>query len=191
MITLNNLTVKQVMDIKNITAEDELEKALQIVSIIFKCDAEEIPFNEFQAKLKTIDLSQPIEKVKVKKTYRINNTTYKLDKSLNISTGQYVDYVNYMKTGDLTKILSVFLIPEGHTYNDGYDMFKVMKDMEEISYPNATSIGFFFLRLFRIYIKLFLPFLTRKLKKTDPKIAKQFKEQTTILLNNLESCLTY
>lgn len=191
MITLNDLTVKQVMNIKNITVEDDVTKALEIVSIVYDCNAEDISINEFQNKLKDIDLSKPVDRPKVKKSYVINGTKYILDKSLNISTAQYVDYTNYMKEGDLVKILSVFLIPEGHKYNDGYDIFKVMKDMEEMSYPTATSIGFFFLRLLKIYIKLFLPFLTRKLKKTNPIIAKQVKEQITILLNNLESCLTF
>lgn len=191
MITLNDLTVKQVMDIKNITVEDDVTKALEIVSIVYKTNAEDISINEFQSKLKDIDLSKPIDKPKVKKSYVINGTKYILDKSLNISTAQYVDYTNYMKEGNLVKILSVFLIPEGHKYNDGYDIFNVMKDMEEMSYPIATSIGFFFLRLLKIYIKLFLPFLIRKLKKTNPTIAKQVKDQITILLNNLESCLTF
>lgn len=191
MITLNDLTVKQVMDIKNITVEDDVTKALEIVSIVYKTNAEDISINEFQSKLKDIDLSKPVDRPKVKKSYVINGTKYILDKSLNISTAQYVDYTNYMKEGNLVKILSVFLIPEGHKYNDGYDIFKVMKDMEEMSYSTATSIGFFFLRLLKIYIKLFLPFLIRKLKKTNPIIAKQVKEQITILLNNLESCLTF
>ena len=191
MITLNDLTVKQVMNIKNITVEDDVTKALEIVSIVYDCNAEDISINEFQSKLKDIDLSKPVDRPKVKKSYVINGTKYILDKSLNISTAQYVDYTNYMKEGNLVKILSVFLIPEGHKYNDGYDIFNVMKDMEEMSYPTATSIGFFFLRLLKIYIKLFLPFLIRKLKKTNPIIAKQVKDQITILLNNLESCLTF
>lgn len=191
MITLNDLTVKQVMDIKNITTEDEMEKALELVSIIYKCNADELPIAEFQKKLKEIDLNKPVDKPRVKKSYVINGTKYKLDKSLNISTAQYVDYTAYMKTGDLSKILSVFLIPEGHSYNNGYDMLKVIKDMETVSYPIASSIGFFFLRLFRIYIKLFLPFLIRKMKKINPTVAELFKKQTTILLNNLEYCLTF
>lgn len=191
MITLNDLTVKQVMDIKNITTEDEMEKALELVSIIYKCNADELPYNDFMKKLKDINLTKPVDNFGTRSKYVINGTTYKLDKSMSISTAQYVDYINYQKNGDIIKTLSVFLIPKGHTYNDGYDLLKVMKDIESLPFKEANAIAFFFLKRLVIFIKLFLPYLIRKMKKVNPTVAKQMKEFTTILLNSLESYPTF
>ena len=67
-----------------------------------------------------------------------------------ITTAQYVDFQTFSKKGidALPDLLSVLLIPEGHKYNDGYDIAKVKETVLELPLPAALGLSaFFFERL--------------------------------------------
>ena len=63
-----------------------------------------------------------------------------------ITTAQYVDFQTFSKGGTqkLPELLSVLLIPEGHKYNDGYDMADVIRVVRELSLPVALGLSAFF-----------------------------------------------
>ena len=67
-----------------------------------------------------------------------------------ITTAQYVDFQTFSKKGidALPDLLSVLLIPEGHKYNDGYDLAQVKETVLQLPLPAALGLsGFFFERL--------------------------------------------
>lgn len=67
-----------------------------------------------------------------------------------ITTAQYVDFQTFSKGGvaALPDLLSVLLIPEGHKYNDGYDLEAVKATVKELPLPAALGLSaFFFERL--------------------------------------------
>lgn len=67
-----------------------------------------------------------------------------------ITTAQYVDFQTFSKKGidALPDLLSVLLIPEGHKYNDGYDLAQVRETVLQLPLPAALGLsGFFFERL--------------------------------------------
>ena len=109
------------------------------------------------------------------KKIEVNGRKYFLDCLLgNITTAQYVDFTNQSNTGDLNKMLSVFVIPEGHKYNDGYDMLQVMDDINSLPIPIVNSIAFFFGRQFSVFMKIFQRYSIKQIKKTNiPKEAKE------------------
>jgi len=42
-----------------------------------------------------------------------------------------------------SEVLSVFFRPEGHNYNDGYDMNKVKEDIQYMKMPDILALIFF------------------------------------------------
>ena len=158
---------------------DELNDNMNILSVLFGEDILSMPIVELKKLISKIDLSPVKSKVKTK--YIINNKVYIIDTEMNISTAQYIDYCNYKKDNDIVKMLSVFLIPEGHTYNDGYDIFEVIKDIEDMKWVDAEAIGFFFIKRFALFIKIFLNCLEAKMKKN------KMEEEEQNLINILHS----
>lgn len=67
-----------------------------------------------------------------------------------ITTAQYIDFQTFSKQGaaGLVGLLSVFLLPEGHSYNDGYDMKAVKEAVARLDMPVAMGlVGFLFASL--------------------------------------------
>lgn len=160
----NDLTVKQMLEIQAIEKTgDELNDNMNILTILFGEDILSTPVVELKKMLSEIDLT-PV-KSNVQPKYIINGKCYALDTKMDITTSQYIDYCNYKKDNDIVKMLSVFLIPEGHTYNDGYDIFEVIKDIEDMKWVDAEAIGFFFIKRFALFTKIFLNCLEAKMKK--------------------------
>lgn len=139
--------------------EDEIDRGIDLVTIIFDVDARNIPYGEFSNYLQQITKLPDIQNnEKPKAKYTLNGTEYWMTLDYgNITTAQYIDFQNYTKNDDLLGIVSTCLIPEGHSYNDGYDM----KDLEELSIHDGMSITAFFFRLLRqihdSYPSLFTP----------------------------------
>lgn len=160
-----------------ITVEDEQEKIIALMQAVFGDSIIDLPITEFNAKVKELDfLKAPIPDSVPPKKLEINGRKYYTDCLLgNITTAQYVDYVNHSKTGDLEKILSVFIIPDGHKYNDGYDMLQVMNDINDLSIVAANNISFFFVRQFHKFTQIFLSYSTKKIKKM--KLPKETKKK--------------
>ena len=105
---------------------------------------------------------------------RLRSRKYYFDCLLgNVTTAQYVDFINYSKTSDIVKMLSVFMIPEGHKYNDGYDMLEVFEDIQDMPIPILYSASFFFNRQFATFIKIFQRYSMKQLKKV--KLPKEVK----------------
>ena len=62
-----------------------------------------------------------------------------------VTVAQFIDYQNYIKETPVKfeKVLSVFIIPEGHTYNDGYDLQQAQQDMLELPFVVVQKVAFF------------------------------------------------
>ena len=180
---------------KAIEIKDETERIIEIVSVVFGEDVLDLPIAEFQSKVNQLKfLSEKLPEVSVKKKYVLNGTTYILDSDLSrMKASQYIDYTQLLKEHDMSKLLSVFLIPEGHSYNEGYDLEEVFKDMNELSIVDANSISFLFKRQLLAFIVLFQHYSIKKIKKM-----KITKEQKELLIDQIktsalgtESLLTY
>lgn len=108
---------------------------------------ENLPLRTFNTLVSKISFLQtPLPRIEHKDSYIINGKEYVLKANISdITTAQYVDYQNYTKDKncDYTQIMSVFLIPKDHNYNDGYDIDEVMKDVGNISIVDFNAICFF------------------------------------------------
>lgn len=124
--------------------------------------------------------------------YTVNDREYDFKGKLDeITTAQYIDYRSYMEEEDkdVVKLMSVFLIPKGHEYNDGYDMGQVQTDIGDMCWLDVRAAAFFFrlqLTAFILILKSYLAKTMKKAKAKKPEI-KQLKDH----LDNMAYSLLY
>ena len=184
----NDVTVSQFLELQElIKIEDETDRLLAIIELFFGENAVDLPIYEFNKKIKELDfLKTEVPKNHIVNTATVNGRKYKVDALVgHISTAQYVDFTNYMKEDpekNITKCLSVFFIPEGHKYNDSYDMLQVIDDMGSLPIDIAMSESFFFSRQYKKFIKIFQSSSIKQIKKTN--LPKEVKKNLIKVVDN-------
>ena len=160
------------------------ERMIEIAELLLGESVLDLPVAEFAKKINELNfLKEPIPTNVPPKKVKVNGRSYYLDCLLgNITTAQYVDFTNHAKTNDICKMLSVFLIPEGHKYNDGYDMEQVKSDIGDMCWLDIRACAFFIRLWLAAYILTMKSSLVKSMKKTktDRKRIKELEES----LNN-------
>lgn len=144
-----NITYRQLLDIREAAnIEDENERVYAIMEAVFGEDVLNLPLKDFNEKCKELQfLQKQIPNDLHVKNIKVNGREYYFDGLLGkITTAQYIDFQNYQKANNEYKSFSVFIIPKGHTYNDGYDMEQVFNDILDVPVPILFSASFFFIR---------------------------------------------
>lgn len=192
----NEITVGEFIQLEQLLKSDipESYRTVNVVALLDNKTIDEIeslPAAEFVKLARQLEFIQSQPKANdVKKSYLINNRHYTLKADLTqITTAQYIDYQNYMKeeTKDMVKLLSVWLIPRGNEYNDGYDIQEVMKDIDNMLLEDAMGIAFFFKKQLAAYILILKDSLSKNLTTLEMDQEK-IKELET-LCNNMASYL--
>ena len=196
MLTWANITYRQLLDIREtVNIEDENERVYAIMEAVYGEDVLNLPLKDFNEKCKELSfLQKPIPNDLHVKNIKVNGREYYFDGLLGkITTAQYIDFQNYLKNEDEQKTFSVFIIPKGHSYNDGYDMEQVFNDILDVPVPILFSASFFFIRQFELFIKIFRRYSIKQMKKTGlPKevmenLEKVVNLSTTMMTTPLES----
>lgn len=183
----NDLTVGKYQEIRvvlNGEIVDEYSTNIQLVSILSDMTEDEVlsleltQYKALNQKLSFL-LQEPPKRM-IANVYKIGG--YELETMLAIdkmSVAQYVDYQTFVKDTDkfLVEMLSIFLIPKGHKYNEGYDIIEVQKAIRDnLSIVDAMSLSAFFLLWSQSLMKATLTSLTKKAKK----MKKQMKNPMEI-----------
>lgn len=160
-------------------------KAVHLVSVLTGKSVEELevlPISQFQKLLPALEFLQTEPETHTHKfEYNINGREYdfrgKIDE---LTTAQYIDYRAYMseEDKDVIKLMSVFLIPKGHDYNDGYDMEQVKSDIGDMCWLDVRAAAFFFRAWLTAYTLILKSSLVKAMKKTMK--GKTFKEKREI-----------
>ena len=99
-----------------------------------------------------------------------------------INVAQYVDFQNFVKMPmreSMEKILSIFLIPEGCSYNTGYDILDLQKEIREnMSFRVAEGLLSFFIEKYGRSLIHSLVYCRRQVKKTKDKEMMENLEKT-------------
>ena len=158
-------------------------KTVHLISVLSNTPVEEIeklPITEFQKLTPHIEfLTTEPEPHGHKFEYEVNGRQYDFrGEFYNITTAQYIDYRSYMddELKDITKLMSVFLIPKGHEYNDGYDMEQVKNDIGDMCWLDIRACTFFFRILLGAYILTLKSSLVEEMKKDKTKSRKERRE---------------
>lgn len=166
----SDISLKQFKEIEKLNSiEDNDDKMFQVCQIIYGDDVLDLPLNEFKKKVKELSfLSKKIKTETPPKKFNVNGREYYLDGLLGrITTKQFIDFQNHSKSNFIEGMLSVFIIPKGHKYNDGYDMEQVFEDIMDMPITLTNSIAFFFKIQFVKSLEIFQSYLTKMTKKTE------------------------
>lgn len=171
----NDISIKKFYQLcKELNSIDDENKPYRILALIKDMTLEEVlsaPIRDVEKMLRDIQFIYTSPKARMAcRKYTINGRVYLPTYDMtNISTAQYIDFQAKAPSSrdNLPDFLSVLMIPEGHKYNDGYNMQEVIRDMECLGVEDAYGLSAFFLTLFRLSIKLAVRKLRRMLKKSE------------------------
>jgi hypothetical protein len=152
-----------------------------IIAVLNDMDIDEVlnlPLSEYRnLSNKASFLLDSPQPAKVCMEYKLGS--FKLEVLCNLSkmtAGQYIDYQTFVKEPDkyLVEMISVFLIPKGCKYNEGYDIMEVQKAIREcLSISDALALSAFFLNLSQALINSTVTSLIRRLKRMMKKEKNQ------------------
>lgn len=158
-------------------------KTTHILSVLTGEDVEVIenlPVTIFMKLANKIDfLKEEPKKIKHKDEYEVNGRKYILKAEVDkICTAQFLDYGNYMKEENpsIIKLTSCFLVPEGHTYGDGYDITRVMLDIGSMPFQDVNAMAFFLQLQYAAYMLISIDSMDQQMKKM--KIPKKKRRES-------------
>ena len=163
---------KELDRISNTEYDDEILQTADIISALFNIDnALDLTPTEFHKCIDALSfLKEPIPEVKLCNVYTINNTKYNFKGNIfECNMGQLMDVRNFTTKEqiDYAEVLSVFLIPDGHKYNDGYDMDKTMADIDELPITDVLKLYNFFSASLLLSTDIMTNYFNKELKKTN------------------------
>lgn len=128
---------------------DDVDKQVGIFALLSgksESDILSLPLGDYSAMAaKAAFLSRPCTPAKIPDGYRYGDLVPTTD-FRKIITAQYIDFQSFSKgfPGTLVEVLSIFLIPEGKMYNEGYDIADVHKAVGDMPFPEALGLSAFF-----------------------------------------------
>lgn len=190
----SEVSIKDYQKIESIThreLDSDLEKDIAILAVLAGIDENDIygmPMVDLRGLLDEISwIAKPYDFPKEWKTnkLKIDGEEYIINPNINTFTvAQYADFqVFYDKKEEhMGRFLSIFIIPRGKKYNEGYDPTVLAERLEEVlSINDWNRICFFFLVAWTLSIAVSLRSSIKELKKRmkkekDPgKLAKMEK----------------
>ena len=175
----------QLMQLQEVADDFQLAREVEIMKIVSgNPDIDTLSLPEFkQLVSKVTFINQPIpETLYPPKSFTTPNFKYIIKPDLTkLTTAQYIDYINYIKNSegieDLAKILSVFFIPKGFEYNEGYEINEVIEDIENnVDIVTASSVASFFELQSQTCIKALKDYSLKVMKKAMKKQSEPMKK---------------
>lgn len=181
-VTLNDY--KQIVEINK--SKEGYDKIVALVAVLNEMTEKEVwdlPIAEMAKLTPQLEFINEFNNLKKHKfnTIKIGDK-WELKCDINMkefTVAQYMDFQNYWQEPqkDLAKLISVFYLPKGKKYADGYDVEELINDLNNsLNIVEANEIAFFLLRklqqstkVTQIYLGLLTKMLAwkmRKMKKT-------------------------
>lgn len=161
------------------------DRAFALVAVLCDTTVDDIldrPLPEVKEMIERTKFLEKKPKVRiVKGEYRLGDTVYTFNPDYtDIVVNQYIDFVNTPKDVEhVSEILSIFLIPKGKQYCKGYNVQKVVQDIDQyLGYEDANSLSAFFLGRWVLYLRS-VERVTRKALKRAVKEKVITKEEAT------------
>ena len=191
------ITLEQYEEICRLQEHHPDDATRHIVEYLYSVDdAESLPLPQYVAMVAGLRkfADDPIATAKLTPaaTYTIEGRQYDVELSPNAFTaGQYIDLTNHIKTtAPLVDVLTVVMAPHGHTYNDGYDMAEVRRDLNTLPVTAAFAVVGFFARWSAASTSTFLRCLTKWTKRTG-KVSREQTQQLEEARQQLQRAMEY
>lgn len=171
----SKVTISKYKEIKAVidNGGSEVEMNVELLSVLTDLETDELldmPLVRFNNLLQgTGFLYEEMPKRMVSTRYVLGGVVF--DVMLNIeqmTAAQFIDYQTYIKESEkyLVELLSIFLIPKGHKYCDGYDVVEMQKVISDnLCIVDAGALTFFFSEWYKSLLKATIHCLTKKMKK--------------------------
>lgn len=185
----NQISISKYYEIKDIVEDkdtDDISKNVQLVALMLDKDEQDIWDMELAEVGDYIKALSFLDRFDIPKNPAMNITLpgYQITVMKDITKinmAQYVDYQNFMRMPlreSMDKILSIFLIPKGKTYNTDYDIIDLQKTIREnLSFRVAEGLLGFFLRRWGESLVRSLDYYRKTAKKEkDPQKKKEMEE---------------
>ena len=197
-----NISIDKYYEIKDILddeEDDDITKNVKMVAVITDKDEDEVwsmdmaEAGEYISRLQFLNKFELPDNPNMK--FNLPGYQLKVMKDVSkISVAQYVDFQNFVKLPlreGMEKILSIFLIPEGCKYNEGYDIIDLQKVIREnISFRVAEGLLSFFIEKYGELLIHSLVYCRRQVKKTkDPEMMEKFKKTEKEVQQKLDSLI--
>lgn len=182
----------QIMAARTLSEDDE-EFLLRIISICYKMSFNDLlntDYKEVQKMafgVKFIN-DAPVGGIMPRKLNLGGRKYFVQTDMVNITTAQYIDFQSLAPNCEehMPEFLSIIIIPQGHKYNDGYNLIEVQEDIKKyLSVKEALSIANFFIALFFKSIKG----AVRQFKKMKGLAWKSLTEEQKEQFNKVEELL--
>lgn len=180
----------------------EFDKQVRIISILSgmaEADILALPIPEYKRiAAETEFLIHPCQEGRMAKSYRLGDLVLVPTQDLTkITAAQYIDFQTLSQEGEekTVELCSVFLVPKGHKYADGYDIADVQDAIRRhLSVQDVVTLAAFFLRKYAESIVSSLTFCKREIRRTkDPKAKAEMAAKLTeaeTMLRQLAASLT-
>lgn len=197
-----NITIEKYYEIKDILddeEDDDITKNVKMVAVITDKDEDEVwsmdmaEAGEYISRLQFLNKFELPDNPNMK--FNLPGYQLKVMKDVSkISVAQYVDFQNFVKLPlreGMEKILSIFLIPEGCKYNEGYDIIDLQKVIREnISFRVAEGLLSFFIEKYGELLIHSLVYCRKQVKKTkDKEMMEKFKKTEKEIQQKLDSLI--
>ena len=185
-----NITIEKYYKIKDILddeVDDDITKNVKLVAVMLNKDEDEVWNMDMAEAGNYISRLQFLNKFELPKhpnmKIKLPNYDLVVIKDLTkINVAQYVDFQNFVKMPmreSIEKILSIFLIPEGCSYNTGYDILDLQKELREnLSFRVAEGLLSFFIEKYGQSLIHSLVYCRRQVRKTKDKEMMENLEKT-------------
>ena len=151
---------------------DLLNKQIAILSVlcgVSEDDIADLSTGEFNKLVKQTDFLNTQPKKNIINKVKLNGKDYEIFLNIqNMTIAQYVDFQTLypQREKKFSEILSIFIIPKGKSYGEGYDVLDVINDIGEyLPITDANNIMFFFALAYQSLTKVMLTSLKKDMKK--------------------------
>lgn len=175
---------------------DETDRTVAVIAILTGQTERDVlnapiaDFREWAARAAFLDQEPPTFRRRVADAYHLGGFELVPTTDLRkVTTAQYIDFQGFAPEGEarLPELLSVFLVPRGHKYGDGYDPVDVQQAIRDgMSVTDVLTLAAFFLTSYAKLIRASRSFLAR-LARTEKDKAK--RERIRTRLQTLETLL--
>lgn len=196
-----NLSIGKYQQILTINADDRLgalAKQAQTISVLTGISEEEVyhlPIEDYKTCVrKAAFLEGTVTNMpRLAKRYVVGQfklvpvTDYR-----KLEAAQFIDYQTYAPDSDrrIAELVSVFLVPEGHRYNEGYDILDVQQAIHEhMNVADGVAVTAFFLTSLQRSLQATLNSCKQELKrlKTDKVEREKLMRQIQALERSLRT----
>ena len=195
----NHITGEQYWEIFDILHSEasDLQKQAELIALIEGKSVDEILSLDMSSAAELINKLEFLNKFELSKRYHpssiiIDNKKYNVYTNLaNLNVAQFIDYQSFISQPfreSYDKILSIFIIPDGHEYNSGYDILEVQEAIRtKLSWLEIQNLlNFILVRYADSYIHS-LTYLTKKVQKEkNPQKKMEMERNLNQLMESLK-----